>query len=377
VDFAKAGLLEGLDGPERTARERLLEQLAGDGFSLAELKAAVAEDRLALLPLERVLGGRYTASEIAERSGVRVEQVLRVRRALGFPAVDASDRVWIEEDVAAMRSLKLFLDSGMSEESLIEIARVHGESMSRLASTITGTFADTYLAPGDSERDVALRFSAMAEQLLPLMTPVLVSAFQAHVRESARRGIISRAEREQGQLQSEEHAVVCFADLVGFTSLGGEIDVDQLGSVARRLAELASDVATPPVRLIKTLGDAAMLVSTESAALVGGALALVQAVEDAELPALRAGVASGPAINRAGDFYGHSVNLASRVTGAARPGSVLCTQEVRDAAADAFDWSFAGRFRFKGVAHPLALHRARLLAATPPKSDRRRRRAAN
>jgi adenylate cyclase len=194
------------------------------------------------------------------------------------------------------------------------------------------------------------------------MTPVLASAFQAHVREAARRGIISRAELEQGQLQSEEHAVVCFADLVGFTRLGSEIDVDELGAVARTLAELASDVATPPVRLIKTLGDAAMLVSTDTAALVGAALALVQAVEDAELPALRAGVASGPAINRAGDFYGHSVNLASRVTGIARPGSVLCTQEVHDAALDAFVWSFAGRHRFKGVAHPVALHRARPLA---------------
>jgi adenylate cyclase len=209
------------------------------------------------------------------------------------------------------------------------------------------------------------------------MTPVLASSFQAHVREAARRGIISRAERERGQLQSEEPTVVCFADLVGFTSLGGEIGVDELGTVARRLAELASDVATPPVRLIKTLGDAAMLVSGDAAALVGGALALVQAVDDAELPALRAGIASGAAINRAGDFYGHSVNLASRVTGAARPGSVLCTQEVRDAAADAFDWSFAGRFRFKGVAHQLALHRARPASATTPRSDRRRKRAAS
>jgi adenylate cyclase len=376
VDFAKAGLLEGLTGAERTARERLLEQLAGDGFSIDELKAAVEEDRLALLPVERVLGGRYTALEIAEHSGVSVELVLRVRRAVGFPAADSSDVAWTDDDVTAMRSLKLFLDAGLSEEAVIEITRVLGECMSRLAATITGTFADTYLKPGDSERDVATRFAAMAEQLLPPMTPVLAAAFQAHIRESARRGIISRAELEQGRLQSEEEAVVCFADLVGFTSLGGQIAVGELGTVARTLAELASDVATPPVRLIKTLGDAAMLVSTDTAALVGAALELVQAAETAELPALRAGIASGPAINRAGDFYGHSVNLASRVTGAARPGSVLCTQEVHDAAPDAFDWSFAGRFRFKGVSHPLALHRARPLSSSP-RSGRRRKREAS
>jgi adenylate cyclase len=377
MDFARAGLLEGLTGAERAARERLLEQLAGDGFSIAELKAAVDEDRLALLPVERVLGGRYTALEIAEHSGVSVELVLRERRAVGFPAADPGDVAWTEDDVTAMRSLKLFLDAGLSEESVIEITRVLGECMSRLASTITATFADTYLKPGDSEGDVATRFAAMAEQLLPPMSPVLAAAFQAHIREAARRGIIGRAELEQGRLQSEEDTVVCFADLVGFTSLGGEIGVDELGTVARTLAELASDAAKPPVRLIKTLGDAAMLVSTDTGALVDAALALVQAAEAAELPALRAGVASGAAINRAGDFYGHSVNLASRVTGAARPGSVLCTQEVRDAAPDAFDWSFAGRFRFKGVAHPLALHRARPAAASSPRSDRRRKRAGS
>jgi len=377
MDFAKAGLLDGLTGAERAAREELLTHLASDGVGLDELRHAVTENRLALLPVERVLGGRHTAVEIAEHSGLSVEQVLRMRRAIGFPAVEPEDAAWTEEDVTAMRSLKLSLDAGMSEDSVIEITRVLGECMSRLASTITGTFADTYLEPGDSERDVALRFAAMAEQLMPPMTPVLAAAFLAHVREAVRRGIISHAELERGQLQSEEDTVVCFADLVGFTSLGGEIGVDELGAVARTLAELASDVATPPVRLIKTLGDAAMLVSTDTGALVGAALALVQAVEDAELPTLRAGVASGPAINRAGDFYGHSVNLASRVTGAARPGSVLCTQEVRDAAQDAFDWSFAGRFRFKGVAHSLALHRARPVAATPQRSSRRRKRASS
>src|SRR5207248_1977435 len=147
-----------------------------------------------------------------------------------------------------------------------------------------------------------------------------------------------------------------------------------LGAVARGLAEVASDVASPPVRLIKTIGDAAMLVSTDAASLVTAALELVQAVEEAELPALRAGVASGPAINRAGDFYGHSVNLASRVTGAARPGSVLCTEEVRAAAPDAFEWSFAGRFRFKGLPRQQPLYRARPVASTPPKAGRRRKR---
>ena len=98
------------------------------------------------------------------------------------------------------------------------------------------------------------------------------------------------------------------------------------------MAELATDVTEPPVRLVKTIGDAAMFVSPDAGALVSVALSLLEAVEAAELPSLRAGVASGTALQRAGDYYGHAVNLASRVTGVARAGSVLCTEEVRDQA---------------------------------------------
>ena len=102
-----------------------------------------------------------------------------------------------------------------------------------------------------------------------------------------------------------------------------------------------------------------MFVSGEPEPLVDVALSMVEAVEQAELPSLRAGLAFGSTQQRAGDFYGHSVNLASRVTGVARPGSVLCTQEVRDGAGERFEWSFAGRHRLKGVSERVPLHRAR------------------
>jgi adenylate cyclase len=87
------------------------------------------------------------------------------------------------------------------------------------------------------------------------------------------------------------------------------------------------------------------------------------------LPALRAGVAHGSALMRAGDYYGHSVNVASRVTGIARADSVLCTQEVHDAAQGEFEWSFAGRHRLKGVAERVPLHRARRIGAPADASD--------
>ena len=157
MDFAAAGLLDGLEGDERAARLELLEPLAADGVSLEELQAAVAEDRLVLLPLERALGARYTAGEVAERAGLDVDQVVAYRRALGLPEPGPDDRVFGEVDVAAYEALTLFLESGLPQESVTELNRVLAEGMAR--------FAAAFLGRGDTEHDVALRFSEMAETL--------------------------------------------------------------------------------------------------------------------------------------------------------------------------------------------------------------------
>jgi adenylate cyclase len=383
VDYESAGLLEGLEGDDRGARERLLDRLVDEGFTLEELDAAVREDRLPLLLVERVLGGRYSAKQLEERTGLEAAQMLRIRRLLGLPEASPDDLVFGEEEVAAAQSTRLFLDVGLGEDSIAEITRVLGEGMSRLAATTAAAFVDAFLEPGDSEDDVAQRFASVAEELIPAIDPVLIAAYKQHLAEAVRRGILSRAERETGEAGRAQEITVCFVDMVGFTRLGAQIEAEELGSLASKLAELANHVTEPPVRLVKTIGDAAMFVSPEPGPLVSVALSLMEAVEAADLPSLRAGVAFGPALQRAGDFYGHAVNLASRVTGEARPGSVLCTEEVRDAAPDRFDWSFARKHKLKGMSDAVPLYRPRRLADDDPpkktesKAGRRRTRAAS
>ena len=372
IDFETAGLLDGVEGSDRDARRELLQRLVDDGASLEEISKAVAEDRLALLPLERRLGGRFTAQEIETQTGLPAPLLLRMRRLVGLPEAGPNDRVFGEDEVAQARSVKLFLEAGFTIDVLSELTRVVGEATSRIAASVTAAFGNTFLQPGDNELDVAERFDALAEQLTPALEPVLIGTFNAHLRESIHRGMIGALERQQGRIQETVEMSVCFADLVGFTRLGGELEVQELGSVAGRLAGLAGDRAIPPVRLIKTLGDAVMLVSPNPAALVEAALQLNADAEAAELPSLRSGIALGESVQRSGDYYGPSVNLASRVTGVARPGSVLCTEQVRDAAPDAFEWTRAGHFRLKGIPEPVPLFRARQLDATSKRREDRR-----
>ncbi len=368
MDFAREGLLDGLEGEERIQRRQLLTRLLADGFTEDDLRRAVEEDRLALLPVDRVLGGTYTAQEIEERTGLAAGSVIRLRRILGLPGPAPDDRVFGDEDVEAAHAIKLFLDAGFEEDRIVEVTRVLGEGMARLSATITAAFLETFLTPGSSEEAVAERFATLAEQLTPAMGPILVAGFKNHLRDSVQRGVLGRQELQAGDPGNTQEIAVCFADLVGFTRLGGQVEVRELGTVAGRLAALSASLAEPPVRLVKTIGDAAMFVSPEPAPLVDVALQLIDGFEEEGLPSLRAGIALGPAVMHAGDYYGNSVNLASRVTGIARPGSVLCTREIREAARDGFDWSPAGRHRLKGVSGHTPLYRARHLesAASRP-----------
>jgi adenylate cyclase len=153
-----------------------------------------------------------------------------------------------------------------------------------------------------------------------------------------------------------------FADLVGFTRLGEALPPEKLELLARRLGDMARELAVAPVRFVKTIGDAVMLVSPDPAALLEAALALLDAARsDEDFPRLRVGVAAGEAVSRAGDWFGSPVNLASRVTGAARPGTVLVSESVREAIGDdeRFSWSFAGSRHLKGIKGEAKLFRAR------------------
>jgi adenylate cyclase len=343
----------------------LLQTLADDGTSLDELRAAVAESRLALLPAERALTGKpkYSLEQITELADVDIDFFRLQVQASGLPLPEPGEVVLGDEDLEMVMRMKLFRDSGLPEEGLREVARVIGMSMARIAEACSSLIGETFLEPGDTERDVALRYAAGAKAMTPVLGQTMEYLFAQHLRESIRNVVMLEAELESGHLRGSTPVTVAFADLVGFTSLGEQVEVGELGDVSGRLLELATSLAQSPVRLVKMIGDAAMLVSREPEPLLEATLGLVEAVEEDEgLPSLRAGVAQGEAIGRAGDWYGRPVNLASRLTGFARAGSVVADGNVKAAFGEdssPFAFSFAGKRRFKGIIGEIAVFRAK------------------
>jgi adenylate cyclase len=363
VDWEAEGLLEDLpDDRARRARRELLDELEADGFGVEELRRAVREQRLALLPVERLLGGeaRYSARELAERAGIDLETLQDTRRALGLAVPDADARVFAEEDLEAARIQRRVHEGGFEREHLLETDGVLGRGMARYVEALRTTIVEATLEPGIDERRLARRFETLGGELVPLNTPWMAHVFSLHLRQMLRNEAVTLQERTDGRGDARRQAVA-FADLVGFTELGETVAVGELGDVAVRLSRMAGEVVQPPVRLVKTIGDAVMLVAPEPADLVGAALDLLErgAATDG-LPPMRAGVAYGPAANHFGDWFGSTVNLASRLTARARPQSVLVTEGVRDeAGADAFEWSSAGPKKLKGFSSPVKTYRAR------------------
>jgi adenylate cyclase len=229
--------------------------------------------------------------------------------------------------------------------------------------------ASTALArEGDTERDLGLRLAGAADALFAATASSLARLYEQHFRELIRNDAVEAGALAEGRPASAEIGVA-FCDLVGFTPLGEAVPAEALGDVAGRLARMAAEAASPPVRLVKTIGDAVLLTADDPGALVGTALTLVEASDaesasaDHAFPQVRVGVAYGPTVARGGDVFGRAVNLASRVTAIARAGSVLATREVRDAGRDRFAWSAAHARRLKGLPEPVPLYRARPLRA--------------
>src|SRR5215212_3974981 len=362
-DLEASGLLDGLEGNARAERAELIEWLVGKGFTAEQIRGAVAP---MLLPAGRLVGddGVYvSARQICEETGIDLELLEAIQRAIGFPRAEDPDAlVHLRVDGEAAARAKVFIEMGLSRDQVISVSRVLGQGLAQTAEVMRQVVLEAIIEPGATELQLAQAYEGVVQQVSPLLGPLCDDVLRAQLRHTLETEAVNAVERAAGTIPGARDISVAFADLVGFTRLGEAVPPEELESLASRLSNLARDVVAPPVRFIKTIGDAVMFVSTDPMALLRTALALLAAAEKYDdFPQLRVGIASGQAVSRAGDWFGSPVNVASRVTGAARPGAVLVSESTYDAIgrADDFDWSFAGARHLKGVKGAVKLFRAR------------------
>ncbi len=363
IDFAAEGLLDGLEGQQRKERLALLDQLVAEGVPLAEIRRNTASGTVIFLPADRAIvgGARYTESEVSELSGVEPAFLEEARRAMGLPTPEPDEAVFSEAEVESASRILVARRAGIPDEDILDLLRVLGRGLAQAAESLRLLPLKLVLEPGMSEQELATQYAQAVAELYPLVEPMVGNLLALHLRHATQGEVISALERSGGNLPGSRPVAIAFADLVGFTRLGEEVPAEELGQLAVRLEAIAQEAAAPPVRLVKTLGDAAMLASPEPEPLIEATLALLDAGESEgeDFPQLRAGAAYGVALPRAGDWFGRPVNLASRITAVARPGSLLAEPAVRASAEESFRWSFAGQRRLHGIREPVALYRVR------------------
>jgi adenylate cyclase len=113
-------------------------------------------------------------------------------------------------------------------------------------------------------------------------------------------------------------------------------------------------------KVVRWLGDGVMLFFREPASAVRAALEMMDAVAGEGLPSTHVGVSAGPVVIRGGDYFGRTVNLASRIADYARPGELLVSQEVVDAVElPDVEFTALGPVELKGFSTPQRLSAAR------------------
>lgn len=364
LDLDASGLLDGLEGAARAERAELIPWLIDRGVGIEQIREVAAP---MLLGSRRLIGddGEYVcARDAAEKAGVDLALFERIQQAMGLPRVaDPDAAVLLRADAEAAKFARDFLDAGIRPDDLVQITRLLGDGLSRAAEAMRHAALAAVIHPGATELEIAAASETLVSNIASRLGPMIEDVLLLQLRHAIETEAVNASERAAGQhLPGARLVTTAFADLVGFTRLGEAVPPENLEQLSQRLEDLTRDVTLAPVRFIKTIGDEVMLVSPDPVPILDAVVKLVDATEDdAALPQLRVGVATGMAVSRAGDWFGSPVNLAARVTGVARPGSVLVSESTREAIGDdeGFSWSFAGARHLKGIPADVKLYRAR------------------
>jgi adenylate cyclase len=290
--------------------------------------------------------------------------------ALQLPAPAPDQRIR-QDDLELLGIVStVFNMAGRNEDVGIASARYFGENLRRLAESQVRFFREQFEEPmfamGLSQREAIDLLVQVAAPLIPLGARTVELLYQRHLEHYSMEDVVANMEmtmRRAGRVQETpaHRPVMAFCDLTGSTQLTEEIGDEAAARMADRLAEsLRVTTARHQGRVVKLLGDGAMLYFHAPAGAARAGLELVGAASEMELPPLRMGVHIGPVVFRDGDYYGRTVIVASRVTDRIGPSEVVLTEEaVAEVRSPDLAFEPLGEANLKGVAEPIPLFRAR------------------
>lgn len=331
--------------PSNPPLDELITLLRALDVPPTEIQQAEDDGTLVLLAIDKLALGQEVSHDLAAAcrgTGLPEEELRHIWRSLGFPDPQPGEVLFTDVDLGNLAAVADLLHSGVvSPEVAYGMTRVIGSSMARIASALidaVSSRAEQVVANVDEDEvsEVLEPIASEAGGFLPIFPKVMEQVWRRHLQAAARRRLL------RGDAEDGPGLVVGFADLVGFTALAQQVSDEELAEVVDQFERLAYDVVVAGRgRVVKMIGDEVMFLVDDPVHAAEIALGLADASHDAaELSDVRVGMALGPVIEREGDAFGATVNLASRATSIAYPGTVVVSPELRVAIEDHPEFAF-------------------------------------
>jgi class 3 adenylate cyclase len=352
-------------------RIQLLEVLDARGLSLDGLATMVRGNVYTLEFLDAATYNAFspltdeTFARVSERTSIPLELLLSVREATGGTRATAEDLVR-EDELAIIPLVEFQFNQGFRALAIERGLRVYGESLRRIAESEgewwRSEITEPMFARGLTEEDLGRHAAEITPRLGVVSVDALLAIYRAQQRHVWTGNVVTAmgAALERAGLQKpvDRTPTMCFLDITGYTRLTHERGDAAAAQLAEHLSRMVQRTSTQHGgRPVKWLGDGVMLYFPDPGLAVVAALDMVSGVAEAGLPPAHVGLHAGPVLLQQGDYYGQTVNLASRIGEYARPGEVLVSQAVVDAAAEApVSFRPIGPVEFKGALEAIDLY---------------------
>lgn len=367
--WVKAGLVPGADGvtwsPAEAAHARIVARLRERGHSLAQIRRATDEGRLAFGYLEDLLPGEEgsrTLKQASKETGLEPALIQRIWGAMGF-SLDSLERI-SEDDLQFLRYGAATLAAGLPLIAFLQLCRVYGQALAQIADAEVRLFHlyvhEPLMRDGVPGLKMAEEMEVLARELIPLASPIMDHVHQRYLHHFVEQDVIGHMEvdlegtpLDLGRLR----VAIAFADLAGYTRLTEEQGEEEAVSAVERFVESVETTLPDDARVIKTIGDEVMVVGSDAAGLVDWAVGFQVLHQERPLP--RIGVHYGETLYRDGDYFGREVNLAARVAARSAGGEVVVTRPLVDLSGSHLEFERIGEVRLKGFTEPTELYLAR------------------
>jgi adenylate cyclase len=376
--LAELGVIEARQSqrmtPADVRRVQLSRTLDNAGIPLEGIAAMMRRGELSMDFLDTPTYERFSAlSEVtfvtlAERTGIPLDLLMIVREAAGSAVPQPTDFVR-EDELQVVPFLELQLQLGFRPPAIERLLRVTGDSLRRIALQEAdwwmGEVMGPRMAQGMTMSEAANSTESFNEELTARAETAMLAIWHANESYTWTNNIISGLEQTLAEAglytKLERPPAMCFLDITGYTRLtqerGDAAAADMAGQLSRLVQRTSVRYAG---KAVKWLGDGVMFYFTDPGPGVVAALDMLEGVTDAGLPPAHVGLHAGPVLFQEGDYFGQTVNVASRIADYARPGEVLVSQAVVDASHGA-DATFTeiGPVELKGVTGAIQLLVAR------------------